>query len=111
MLQFELQLDPNESEEFSLLNSAKDYSVNSLTESQKQIYLDMINLIGDARITINGTPNTDPIIIFRKNIFEVNSDMSISSIYPVTTSNYLDYTLEQRNLIDSFILFIESLDF
>jgi hypothetical protein len=108
MIQIELQLEPTEIEKFTLFGThIESFSIEDLSSQDKQTYMDMIGLVGDARVTINETSNEYPIIIFRENMFEVNEDMSISSIYPVEVRDYSTYNSSERNTIDNFIDLID----
>lgn len=110
MLQFELQLEPTDVEKFSVFNTDLIYSLDELSESDRLTYLNMLDIIGDKRITITDTPNSNPIIIFRLNSFNHNSDMSISNDYLITTNNFLEYNETDRSSIINFIDLINRLN-
>jgi hypothetical protein len=104
MIHIELHLHPTEVEKFTIFqNHVESLSIDDLSSQDKQVYLDMISLIGNSRITINGISDEDHIIVFRENMFEVNEDMSISSIYPVEVRDYSTYDNSEKDKIDNFI--------
>jgi hypothetical protein len=104
MIQIELKLEPTEIERFTIFGThIEAFSIEELTSKDKQIYLNMIELTGNSRVTINETSNEYPIVIFRENMFETNEDMSISSIYPIEVKEYSDYSVSERGTIDKFV--------
>lgn len=109
MLQFELQLEHNEIEKFSIFNTDLVFELDVLDEQDRQIYLNILDLINNDRLTIMDTPNINPIIIFRMNSFNHNSDMSISDEYPIINSNFLEYSDSDQLTITKFIDLINRL--
>jgi hypothetical protein len=107
MIHIELSLHPTEVEKFTIFqNHVESLSIDDLSSQDKQTYLDMISLVGNTRIRIDGISDEDPIIVFRENMFEVNEDMSISSIYPVEIKDYTSYNNTEKTIINNFIDFI-----
>ena len=109
MLQFELQLFPTEIEEFRVFDTKIDMPISDLSNDDLATYEAMISLIGDARITILNTPSQNSTIIYRKNMFNVNENMSISDDYVISQVEYDSYSDSEKLIINKFIEMISLL--
>jgi hypothetical protein len=109
MLHIELKLETLENEEFEVMDAIENFKTSELSSVDLNVYNSFMSLIGTTRTLIEGTPNVDPIVLFRKFSWNYNDDMSISSEYPVQTVSYESYSESDKAIINSFISLINSL--
>lgn len=107
MLVIDLELFAIDGEQIRILDSDFELNINDLSESDRIIYDEMISLIGNCNIIIDGV--MDNLIVYRMANFTVDENLQLDQNYPRLNSNYFDYSPEEKQVIDNFIDLIKRL--
>ncbi len=105
-LRLELLLSPIE--QITIFNSSTEMEVNEFSDDQLQVFDNFIKLTGESFTLIDNVPGEDIVVYWNKH-FTHNENYAIDPFYPRITIDYNSLTDIEKNTVDSFITFINSI--
>ena len=105
-LRLELLLSPDE--EITIFNSDTEMKISDLSESQKEIFNNFVNFTGENFTSIENTPEEFTVAYWNKNFIH-NENYQLDPIYQRVSFDYNLLTETEKNIVDSFIAFINSI--
>jgi hypothetical protein len=105
-LRLELLLSPDE--ELTIFNSDTDIKIADLSESQLEIFNNFVNFTGENFASIENTPEEFTVAYWNKD-FKHDENYQLDPIYERISFDYNLLTETEKNTVDSFIAFINSI--
>lgn len=108
MAEFRLELLLSPIEELTIFNSDTEIRISDLSESQLETFNNFVNFTGENFASIENTPEEFTVAYWNKD-FKHDENYALDPIYERISFDYNLLTETEKNTVDSFIAFINSI--